>query len=430
MATRKTKAAKKKSAPAPVDPARAPRHRRPIDGPGVRVRMYDIGFGDCFLLFIPTIEGEKKVLIDCGAVKKHRKSVREIAARVIDDVRDEDGVPRIDVVVATHRHKDHIIGFDNPDWAEVHVEEVWMPWIEDPSDAEARRIHQAQHSLAMNLDRWLRSQPGFSEGGQLAMVAMNALSNDDAMNTLHNGFANAAKRRFLPGPKRKDQTLRTDALPGVTTYVLGPSRDEDVIRQMDPPKSASYLMLDHSDGEGPNALPRPFPESMAIKTPKAKHPHAANDLRRFLKTLGLGDDEALAASLDSSVNGTSLMLMFSVGRAHLLFPGDAQWGTWKSVLEDPEWSRLLEKTDFYKVGHHGSHNATPSEFVEKRAPDDFVGMIPVHWYSRWPEIPRSPLLEALGERTGNLAQADEDEPSRAFTRGPNNWWTETKIPIS
>lgn len=55
----------------------------------------------------------------------------------------------------------------------------------------------------------------------------------------------------------------------------------------------------------------------------------------------------------------------------LLFPGDAQFGNWnswkrlkwtiqladgtsKEVLIDD----LLKRTVFYKVGHHGSHNAT------------------------------------------------------------------------
>lgn len=35
------------------------------------------------------------------------------------------------------------------------------------------------------------------------------------------------------------------------------------------------------------------------------------------------------------------------------------WGTWLNVLQDPEWKSLLERVAFYKIGHHGSHNATP-----------------------------------------------------------------------
>ena len=42
----------------------------------------------------------------------------------------------------------------------------------------------------------------------------------------------------------------------------------------------------------------------------------------------------LAATLEKSVNGTSLVLLFKIGRAVLLFPGDAQWGTWDEITRD------------------------------------------------------------------------------------------------
>ena len=37
----------------------------------LRIRMYNVGFGDCFLLFIPTEDGERTMLLDCG---KHMSS--------------------------------------------------------------------------------------------------------------------------------------------------------------------------------------------------------------------------------------------------------------------------------------------------------------------------------------------------------------------
>ena len=32
----------------------------------VTIRMYSVGFGDCFLLRIPTPDGERRMLVDCG----------------------------------------------------------------------------------------------------------------------------------------------------------------------------------------------------------------------------------------------------------------------------------------------------------------------------------------------------------------------------
>jgi hypothetical protein len=63
------------------------------------------------------------------------------------------------------------------------------------------------------------------------------------------------------------------------------------------------------------------------------------------------------------MNNTSLILLFEVGGKKLLFAGDAQIESWEYVLktaDDREEIRaLLAEVDVYKVGHHGSLNATP-----------------------------------------------------------------------
>jgi glyoxylase-like metal-dependent hydrolase (beta-lactamase superfamily II) len=113
--------------------------------------MYDVGFGDCFLLFIPTSEGEKKVLIDCGSIKQGQEPLAKVVEKLIADVADADGKASIDLVIATHRHRDHISGFANPRWDEVDVKEIWMPWTEKPGDPEAQKIRDAQNRLALAL---------------------------------------------------------------------------------------------------------------------------------------------------------------------------------------------------------------------------------------------------------------------------------------
>jgi hypothetical protein len=32
----------------------------------ISIRMYNVGFGDCFLVRITTPDGERRVLVDCG----------------------------------------------------------------------------------------------------------------------------------------------------------------------------------------------------------------------------------------------------------------------------------------------------------------------------------------------------------------------------
>jgi len=62
------------------------------------------------------------------------------------------------------------------------------------------------------------------------------------------------------------------------------------------------------------------------------------------------------------------MIILEIGGSYLLSPGDAQWGTWQKVMQDPEWQEMLKKLSFYKIRHHGSRNATPKSFVRDLMP--------------------------------------------------------------
>jgi beta-lactamase superfamily II metal-dependent hydrolase len=415
-----TRRAARRASPSPGLTAASPQPQ-----PAIRIRMYDVGFGDAFLLFVPTREGLRKILIDCGTIAAGKRTLVEIIGRIIGDITESDGKPCLDVVVATHRHRDHVAGFADLRWNGVEVKEVWMPWTEMPDDPDACRIRQAQTRLAAVLHSRLLHL-GTDHGS--VDLALNATANDDAMVMLHHGFAGRPRRRFLPDRKTHDRILKTDVLSGVLVHVLGPSDDEDIIRDMDPPAGHSYLALagDRADGQD---VPEPFGIDWVDETPVIR---LKPDDEQTIRTADHGREELLAAQLDKAVNGTSLMLLFQVGEAKLLFPGDAQWGTWKRVLKDPEMDRLLDKIRFYKVGHHGSHNATPLDFVEQHLGtvkrEDLWAMVSVRPHARFPDIPRGPLLERLRRCTDNLARSDERPLATGFAREAD-WWVEATIPV-
>ena len=207
---------------------------------------------------------------------------------------------------------------------------------------------------------------------------------------------------------------------------MGPSRDEETIRLMDPPDGKSYFRAAPVPAHDAGRARPPFGAEWRV--PKADEAQVAgyfkmrldaDDLKR-LEQLDSEDPALLAASLDGAVNGTSLMFMISYRGMNLLFPGDAQWGTWKRALADPQWRDLMSRTAFYKVGHHGSHNATPKEFVEQLLPGDLhcVAMVSVTQHGRWPEIPREPLMQALEKRSRTVrADADPATITAPFTEG-------------
>jgi hypothetical protein len=158
---------------------------------------------------------------------------------------------------------------------------------------------------------------------------------------------------------------------------------------------------------------------------------------------GLDDAAEFALQLDSDTNNTSLALAFELadGRV-LLFPGDAQVGNWESWHADSkgvkqEWEagrqkvtaeELLGRTVVYKVGHHGSHNATlRGQGLEMMTDvNRLVALVPVDTYiahekKHWGKMPFDPLMKALEEKTqGRVIIADRpiaDMPPKVFAAG-------------
>jgi beta-lactamase superfamily II metal-dependent hydrolase len=398
-----------------------------MPGDVVKVSMYNVGFGDCFLLRFPGPDRERTVLIDCGSIKQGIAGATDVIVKqVIEDVT-TDGVPRIDVVAMSHRHKDHVSGFGDEAWRNVEVGEVWLPWIENPGDERARQILHEMATFALSLQREVsaaRTMPGISLAEQelLDHVIGNTLtlSNEKAMATLHRGFKAGERpiqRRFLA---RSDTELASDALPGVTVHVLGPSKDEEAIRDVNPPSSESFLQAAAGfTSATPNDL-LPFPES----APLVGQP--SEMLKDILRSISHQSALLGAVALESAVNNTSLMLVFEIGEAVLLFPGDSQWGSWKINLEDPLRRELLERTTFYKIGHHGSHNATPVTFVDgvinrQGGPASEVwAAASVTPHGRFTEIPKLTLLKELIERIGEpkrVVRSDKPPSARSAPDG-------------
>ena len=76
----------------------------------VKVRMYRQGLGDCFLISLPREkEASFHVLIDCGVILGTPRAAAKMQA-VVQNIHDTTG-GKIDLLVATHEHWDHLSGF-------------------------------------------------------------------------------------------------------------------------------------------------------------------------------------------------------------------------------------------------------------------------------------------------------------------------------
>jgi beta-lactamase superfamily II metal-dependent hydrolase len=412
------------------------RASKSLNGRQVKVRMYNVGFGDAFLVTVPTGDTVRRILFDCGSLEAAPGvAMKTIVEQILCDATDPDGAVRIDVVVATHRHKDHVSGFGQAGWDDVSVREVWMPWTEDPSDSEARRIRDVQSRLALALNTALTAMAARLNGERenelkrYREIINNSLmlSNEKAMKTLHGGFAGNPKRLFLPQKSGISRTFETEALPGMRVHILGPSRSADVIRDMDPPQGKSFLRLQGLTIPSGVGLPSPFTAEFRCDNYDGMGTILGDDLEA-IKRAGSLSELAVAVALDKAVNGTSLMLMLEIAGTYLLFPGDAQWGTWKEVMKDPEWREMLSRVSFYKIGHHGSHNATPKDFVLELIPDGIYAMASTLTRPDWADIPKPQLLAGLVEKKAHLARSDKaDKIDTTFVSNGNV--IEARIPF-
>lgn len=363
----------------------------------IRVRMFRVGFGDCFLI---TLGGVHHILVDCGVhnsgnVRVGKESLIDKAVRNIAEVTNK----KLDIVIATHAHQDHVSGFGKfaDVFSEFEIGEVWLPWTEDPNDATARDWHSRKASLVTML------APRLQAAGNTAAAAAvaNAEPNPEAMTALRSRFGKGKEPRYL----RAGMDIFDPAgIVGLMVKVLGPPDDEAFLRKMDPPASDHYMRMVEAAETGKAV--RPFigwelkPSQLADDWPQL-------DEKRMKLLLEQSEfpAAAVAFSLDKLLNNTSIVALFTWHGKQLLFPGDAQYGDWLSWYKDGG-ADILSNICFYKVSHHGSLNATPKGAVEEMPEKKFAAMMSTQ-NSPWPSIPREGLVEALQQRTGGaFARAD------------------------
>ena len=107
-----------------------------------------------------------------------------------------------------------------------------------------------------------------------------------------------------------------------------------------------------------------------------------------------------------------------------MFSADAQVGNWLS-WQDLKWKvdgkevtgpDLLERTIFYKVGHHGSHNATLRELGLEKMTSLKLAFVPVDKKmavkKRWNAMPLNSLMKRLNEKTKRVRRKNRCRCSR------------------
>lgn len=402
----------------------------------LRVRMYNVGFGDCFLLTFEypqaLADGRavRHVLVDFGSTSAPLRgpTASDIAAQLKTD----SGGGAIDAVVVTHRHRDHLSSFGTAAigstlMADGYPKLVVRSWTERPdaaadatADPAAARgaglaaALQTATDFAGTLAQALADTSRRSLAGELRTLAEHQLPNAAAVDQLAAWAAGNGEYLHYGQPSRL-----ADLLPGVTVHVLGPPTVEQhpavAGQASDDPDEFWMIYRGLVDGlpVGPGAAP-------ALGTAPAQAPIGPPGPIRWLtdrmQRQSLNSLLRIVRTLDAVLNNTSVILLFEVPTAggpprRLLFGGDAQIENWEYALKfAPECDANLDRlraVDLYKVGHHGSRNATPrtlfnlwNEAGTKNRPMwALMSTKPgVHGDSEATKVPRATLVEALCTR--------------------------------
>jgi beta-lactamase superfamily II metal-dependent hydrolase len=364
----------------------------------LRVRMYRVGFGDCFLVSVPTRSGHDHILVDCGV---HFNGDIKTMESCIDDIAKETD-RKLAIVIASHAHQDHISGFGAflKKWEEFQVKEVWLPWLEDQSNARAKKLRNKRVALAESLrSHFAASKPDpvvqdiIVNATGRSLTGAAAGSNAVAMELLTSGFHDKdTKVRYLTAG---EELKNAGGIRALTARILAPSEDESFLGRLDPPKSERFMRMVGGTPRMEGGI-APFADYWKLPDGASK-PLTEKETKELQNTLAMPMSE-LAFALDKALNNTSLVVAFRFGDQVLLFPGDAQWGNWDSWIENGK--DLLENVTFYKVAHHGSHNATPKSALEGMPEKKFVAMASTQ-SKPWPSIPAPKLVTAIKQRTGN-----------------------------
>jgi len=337
----------------------------------VILRTYNVGFGDCFLLTFRYTGVERHVLIDFGTSSAPQDAGAGHMRKIAEDIR-ERCQGKLDALVVTHRHRDHLSGFATGAGtpgeviAGLQPDLVVQPWTEDP-DAPADGT-PAVKGFVETLNRMhavAEAAGREADGPQLRFLGEANLSNQSAVANLMEMGARGGAAYVHCG---SDSGLGK-LLPGVTVHVLGPPTLEQTgsIRKERERDDAEFWQFHafwqfQSAAGGISGAPL-FPAEERV-------PPGARWFMERARRLRDGQLLELVRALDGVLNNTSVILLFQVGRLKLLFSGDAQIENWAFALSQPHYKQLLKAVNLYKVGHHGSLNATPRSlwnlFAKKR----------------------------------------------------------------
>jgi beta-lactamase superfamily II metal-dependent hydrolase len=406
----------------------------------LRVRIYNVRFGDAILISFPDAEdGQPKlrhILIDVGNALNKEGGADFVFRPVVEDIRAELGGAPIDLYIMTHEHMDHVQGLlyaeEKEGLPRLPVQAAWLTASAEPgyyerdwptTDEDGNAIltpkqHLAQmetsyEAIAQFAAAWKGAGEVLPEWMQAMMLNNNPRKTADCVDYLRKLAPN--NTYYIHREIQSEELQAMHKFEIARLEVWAPEENAATYYGRFQPMALAIAGGNgvEDDGNLPPQIMMPLPPRGVDASVFYKLVEARRNV--FV-------DHLLA--IDQSRNNSSIVFCLEWQGWKMLFPGDAELRSWQEMNK----RNVLSPIHFLKISHHASHNGTPSDdLLEKclpTAPTDGRERVAVastfpNTYSGIPHIETLDRLrergvstfmtfEELGDRTGDSTDPEDD----------------------
>ena len=337
------------------------------------IRVYRVRFGDAILVVVPDMNGgqevKRHILFDFGNALGTEGGQDLVFEPVIDDIRSVLGGQPLDLYVMTHEHLDHVQGlFYAADRLHktITCEQAWLTGSADPTyydqpgheNAKKQKI-AALAAFNMAAPR-LRATPYRSPFSDVLLATNDTRSTAKCVDFLRTKLTKPGDVHYV------DRTTDLSTLQPATSASLtlwAPEENTADYYGRFEALAASLRIGDNADLDSVAAgTDADGPDELELPTPPA-----GVDAGAFYNLIDIRHANLASTLLqiDKAANNTSVVLHLEWHGWRLLFPGDAEKRSWRTMDREG----LIQPVHFLKVSHHGSHTGMPpTEILDKLLP--------------------------------------------------------------